>query len=51
MKNSRTSLILFFSLDQFSQLLTGLPSLVNHTQDFLGGATAAEASESAAPPG
>lgn len=43
----------FFSLDQFSQLLTGLLSLVNHTRDFLGGPAVAEASEaeSAAPSG
>lgn len=43
----------FFSLYQFSQLLTGLPSLVNHTQDFLGGvaAVAAAEAESAVPAG
>lgn len=42
----------FFHSTNFLQLLTGLPSLVNHTRDFLGGA-AAEASEaeSVAPPG
>lgn len=52
-KTSSTSLILFFSLYQFSQLLTGLPSLVNHTRDFLGGvaAVAAAEAESAVPAG
>lgn len=38
----------FFSLYQFSLLLTGLPSLVNHTRDFLGGVAAVAAAEAEA---